>query len=123
VRAYKELRLEDAAPGSGSAYRITVRQLEALVRLSEAMARVYCDPVIAPHHVQVRSGRACGGQACMRADRADGGRDMQAGRQAGSVGVRVRMYYVCVRISTASAPNACMFIGSQASAEGIRAQD
>ena len=34
VRAYKELRSEDAAPGSGSSYRITVRQLEALVRPS-----------------------------------------------------------------------------------------
>ncbi|GAX75585.1 hypothetical protein CEUSTIGMA_g3029.t1 [Chlamydomonas eustigma] len=51
VRMYKELRGEDAAPGTQSAYRITVRQLEALVRLSEALARVYCDPVIRPQHV------------------------------------------------------------------------
>ena len=56
---YKELRGEDAAPGTQSAYRITVRQLEALVRLSEAMARVYCEPVIKVAHVEeVREGAA-----------------------------------------------------------------
>ena len=52
VCMYKELRGEDAAPGTQSAYRITVRQLEALVRLSEAMARVYCDTVIKVSHVE-----------------------------------------------------------------------
>jgi DNA replicative helicase MCM subunit Mcm2 (Cdc46/Mcm family) len=49
---YQELRGEDAAPGTQSAYRITVRQLEALVRLSEALARVHCDPVIRLSHVE-----------------------------------------------------------------------
>lgn len=39
VDGYRRLRSEDAAPGSSAAYRITVRQLEALVRLSEACAR------------------------------------------------------------------------------------
>ena len=29
-----------------------VRQLEALVRLSEAMARVYCEPIIRVAHVE-----------------------------------------------------------------------
>lgn len=59
---YKELRSDDAAPGTQSAYRITVRQLEALVRLSEAMARVYCQDVIKPNHVEeVR--RRCGAGA------------------------------------------------------------
>ncbi len=52
VHAYKELRSEDAMPGSASAYRITVRQLEALVRLSEATARAYCSPSITPAHVE-----------------------------------------------------------------------
>lgn len=52
VAAYKELRGEDAAPGTASAYRITVRQLEALVRLSEAMARVFCSPTIRPSDVE-----------------------------------------------------------------------
>lgn len=41
VSAYKRLRTEDAVPGSSSAYRITVRQLEALIRLSEALARLH----------------------------------------------------------------------------------
>jgi hypothetical protein len=41
VEAFKMLRANDAVPGSGSVYRITVRQLEALIRLSEALARVH----------------------------------------------------------------------------------
>jgi DNA replication licensing factor MCM6 len=41
VSSYKRLRTDDAAPGSATAYRITVRQLEALVRLSEALARLH----------------------------------------------------------------------------------
>jgi DNA replication licensing factor MCM6 len=52
VRSYKELRADDAAPGTQSSYRITVRQLEALVRLSEAMARVYCDKEIKIQYVR-----------------------------------------------------------------------
>lgn len=52
VESYKQLRAGDAAPGSGSAYRITVRQLEALVRLSEAHARVRCDEWIRPRDVR-----------------------------------------------------------------------
>ena len=51
VTAYKRLRTEDAAPGSNTAYRITVRQLEALVRLSEAMARLRCRVNITPNDV------------------------------------------------------------------------
>jgi hypothetical protein len=51
VRSFKRLRGDDAAPGSHSAYRITVRQLEALVRLSEATARVFLSPVVTAGHV------------------------------------------------------------------------
>lgn len=52
MRSYIELRGEDAAPGSKSSYRITVRQLEALVRLSEAAARARCSDHIQEEHVR-----------------------------------------------------------------------
>ena len=52
VESYKQLRTGDAAPGTQTAYRITVRQLEALVRLSEAHARVRCDQWIQPRDVR-----------------------------------------------------------------------
>lgn len=58
VRSFKRLRGDDAAPGSHAAYRITVRQLEALVRLSEAVARVHCSPTVTAQHVNEVSGRA-----------------------------------------------------------------
>ena len=49
--AYSSLRINDVTY-SKTAYRITVRQLESLIRLSEAMARVYCSNEITPQHVQ-----------------------------------------------------------------------
>ena len=52
VEAYVRLRQGDSQPGSQAAYRITVRQLEALVRLSEALARVHCRKDVLPAHVR-----------------------------------------------------------------------
>lgn len=52
VQRYKELRANDAQGGIGrSSYRITVRQLESLIRLSEAVAKVNCVEEITPKFV------------------------------------------------------------------------
>ncbi|KAF4982225.1 hypothetical protein FZEAL_2109 [Fusarium zealandicum] len=43
VEKYKDLRADDAQGGVGkNSYRITVRQLESMIRLSEAIAKVNC---------------------------------------------------------------------------------
>ncbi|TKA69250.1 hypothetical protein B0A49_03074 [Cryomyces minteri] len=43
VEKYKELRADDAQGGIGrNSYRITVRQLESMIRLSEAIAKASC---------------------------------------------------------------------------------
>lgn len=43
VAKYKELRADDAQGGIGrNSYRITVRQLESMIRLSEAIAKANC---------------------------------------------------------------------------------
>ncbi|TLD24171.1 hypothetical protein PspLS_06772 [Pyricularia sp. CBS 133598] len=52
VKHYRELRTDDAQGGVGkNSYRITVRQLESMIRLSEAIAKVNCVEEIAPHMV------------------------------------------------------------------------
>ncbi|PVU95145.1 hypothetical protein BB561_002034 [Smittium simulii] len=51
--SYRSLRQEDAGGvGNTESFRITVRQLESLIRLSEAVARVYCEDEILPKHVK-----------------------------------------------------------------------
>ncbi|KAI1383652.1 MCM-domain-containing protein [Hypoxylon trugodes] len=52
VERYKELRADDAQGGVGkNSYRITVRQLESLIRLSEAIAKTNCVEEITPEFV------------------------------------------------------------------------
>jgi len=52
VEKYKELRANDAQGGIGrSSYRITVRQLESLIRLSEAVAKANCVEEVIPKFV------------------------------------------------------------------------
>uniref|UniRef100_A0A3P8U2A3 DNA replication licensing factor MCM6 n=1 Tax=Amphiprion percula TaxID=161767 RepID=A0A3P8U2A3_AMPPE len=53
VEQYKRLRQRDASGGvSKSAWRITVRQLESMIRLSEGMARMHCCDEVQPKHVK-----------------------------------------------------------------------
>ena len=52
VERYKELRADDAQGGIGrNSYRITVRQLESLIRLSEAIAKAMCVDQVTPEFV------------------------------------------------------------------------
>ncbi|CAK9436464.1 uncharacterized protein LODBEIA_P10220 [Lodderomyces beijingensis] len=51
VTRYKELREDDAQGLGKSSYRITVRQLESMIRLSEAIARANCTEEITPSFV------------------------------------------------------------------------
>lgn len=51
VSRYKELRIDDSQGMGKSSYRITVRQLESMVRLSEAIARANCSETITPSFV------------------------------------------------------------------------
>lgn len=53
VEKYKELRAEDAQGGIGrNSYRITVRQLESMIRLSEAIAKANCVDDVTPDFVR-----------------------------------------------------------------------
>ncbi|KAI9732088.1 MAG: MCM DNA helicase complex subunit mcm6 [Cirrosporium novae-zelandiae] len=53
VEKYKELRANDAQGGIGrNSYRITVRQLESMIRLSEAIAKANCVDEVTPEFVK-----------------------------------------------------------------------
>lgn len=52
VESYKRLRQADSTGGGRTSYRITVRQLESLIRLSEALARLHLDDCIRPQYVK-----------------------------------------------------------------------
>jgi DNA replication licensing factor MCM6 len=46
---YRELRQGDSQGVGRNSYRITVRQLESMIRLSEAIARVNCREEVCIH--------------------------------------------------------------------------
>jgi DNA replication licensing factor MCM6 len=52
VEYYKDLRADDAQGVGRNSYRITVRQLESMIRLSEAIARANCVNEITPAFVK-----------------------------------------------------------------------
>eukprot|EP00112_Aurelia_sp_Birch-Aquarium-sp1_P012776 Seg2690.3 transcript_id=Seg2690.3/GoldUCD/mRNA.D3Y31 product="Zygotic DNA replication licensing factor mcm6-B" protein_id=Seg2690.3/GoldUCD/D3Y31 len=52
VEQYKLLRQRDVSGVAKSAWRITVRQLESMIRLSESLARLHCQDQVEPKHVK-----------------------------------------------------------------------
>ncbi|XP_046331406.2 zygotic DNA replication licensing factor mcm6-like [Haliotis rufescens] len=52
IEEYKRLRQRDGTGAAKSAWRITVRQLESMIRLSEGMARMHCQDEVQPKHVK-----------------------------------------------------------------------
>merc|ERR1712050_779485 len=52
VEEYRHLRARDGGGASKSAWRITVRQLESMIRLSEAMAKMHCKDEVKAKHVK-----------------------------------------------------------------------
>ena len=52
MNQYRHLRQRDTGNGSKSSWRITVRQLESMIRLSESMARLSCSDQVLPKHVK-----------------------------------------------------------------------
>lgn len=52
VRCYTQLRQTDSSGGTKSSFRVTVRQLESMIRLAEAMAKMECSDDVKVKHVQ-----------------------------------------------------------------------
>merc|ERR1712059_25708 len=52
VQQYKHLRQRDSGGSAKSSWRITVRQLESMLRLSEAFARLHCSEEVSSKHVK-----------------------------------------------------------------------
>lgn len=87
VEKYKELRSNDAQGGVGrSSYRITVRQLESLIRLSEAVAKANCVEEVVPAFVKeaydlLRQSIVTVEKDDIEVDDEDTGADVESGQQ------------------------------------------
>lgn len=49
------VRLRTGSTRTKTSWRITVRQLESLIRLSEAIARAHCDEIVRPEYIKMAS--------------------------------------------------------------------
>lgn len=49
---YKSIRQREKSQNEKTAYKVTVRALESLIRLSEAISRAHCDLEIKPVYVK-----------------------------------------------------------------------
>ncbi|KAJ3005300.1 UNVERIFIED_CONTAM: MCM DNA helicase complex subunit mcm6 [Siphonaria sp. JEL0065] len=56
VEQYRNLRQSDSTGVNKSSYRITVRQFESMIRLSEALAKLNCSPTVDIAHVKEAAG-------------------------------------------------------------------
>ena len=52
IRTYTDLRQKEGSGGRRSTWRVTVRQLESLIRLSEAFAKLECSDEVTDKHVK-----------------------------------------------------------------------
>ncbi|XP_011495965.1 PREDICTED: DNA replication licensing factor Mcm6 [Ceratosolen solmsi marchali] len=52
IKTYTDLRQRESQGGAKSTWRVTVRQLESLVRLSEALAKLECQDEVTEKHVK-----------------------------------------------------------------------
>ncbi|KAJ3101302.1 MCM DNA helicase complex subunit mcm6 [Phlyctochytrium bullatum] len=52
IDQYRKLRQSDATGVNKASYRITVRQLESMIRLSEALAKMTCSALVSIEHVR-----------------------------------------------------------------------
>lgn len=53
VQAYKTLRMEDSLSHRNKVYRVTTRLLESIIRLSEAVAKLFISSEVMPFHVKI----------------------------------------------------------------------
>mmetsp|Transcript_43139 Transcript_43139/g.111820 ORF Transcript_43139/g.111820 Transcript_43139/m.111820 type:complete len:978 (-) Transcript_43139:516-3449(-) len=53
VKYYRRMRERDITQARNAAYRVTVRQLESMIRLSEAIARIHCKETVEAEHVRM----------------------------------------------------------------------